>query len=273
MKNQPLLLASAVAGALSFAAAGCILGSDANMNSMLYGAQGGASGTAGAAGGTGNGAGGANIDTTLIGVGVATFDTNIQSFAFSTYDEMPNLAVHNGGMAPTLDWDGTQGSPSSPAGSLKVFAPYSGANQYVDIQSPTFPSSMLRDWSGGKLHVRVMVDSGSTFAGQIEPYVDTTSAFTFVGSSINVMMSGGWHDYVVPLDTAMTRNAGYDNKQVILYGVHIGSGGGGASQKPVTFHIDSFSIEGVAAPPTSDAGADTGTAADTGTSSDAAVGN
>jgi hypothetical protein len=267
MKNQPLLLASAVAGVLSFAAAGCILGSDANMNSMLYGPQGGASGTAGAAGGTGTGAGGANIDTTLIGTAVATFDTNIQSFAFSTYDEPTNLAVHNNGMAPTLDWDGTQGSPSSPAGSLKVFAPYSGANQYVDIQSPTFPASMLRNWAGGKLHVRVQVDTGSTFAGQIEPYADTTSAFIFVGSSINAMMTAGWHDYVVPLDTAMTRNAGYDNTQVVLFGVHIGSGGSGANQKPVTFHIDSFSIEGVAAPPTNDA------AADTGTSADAAAGN
>jgi len=57
-----------------------------------------------------------------------------------------------------------------------------------------------------------------------EPYVDTTSTFAFVGSSINVMMGAGWHDYSVPLDTAMTRIAGYDTKQVVLYGVHIGSG-------------------------------------------------
>ena len=48
-----------------------------------------------------------------------------------------NLAVHNGGTAPTITWDGTDGSPTAMAGSLKVTAPYSGANQYVDIQSPT----------------------------------------------------------------------------------------------------------------------------------------
>jgi len=54
----------------------------------------------------------------------------------------------------------------------------------------------------------------------------------------------------------MTRIAGYDTKQVVLYGVHIGSGGGGASQQPVTFHIDSFTIEGVAAPVTVDAAVD-----------------
>lgn len=265
MKNQPLFLAMVMASAFSFVTAGCLLGEDANHNSMLYGAVGGITGTAGSNGTAGNGAGGSTL-MPLIGTPVATFDTNIQSFAFSTYDEASNLAVHNGGMPPTLDWDGTDGSPSDPSlgpvGSLKVFAPYSGANQYVDIQSPTFPSTMLRNWAGGKLHVRVEVDTGSTFAGQIEPYADTTSAFTFVGSSINVMMSAGWHDYVVPLDTAMTRNAGYDNTQVILFGVHIGSGGSGANQKPVTFHIDSFAIEGVAGAPTPDAAADTGSTTD-----------
>ena len=142
------------------------------------------------------------------------------------------------------------------AGSLKVTAPYSGANQYIDIQSPTFPTTMLANWMGGTLHVRVKVDSGSTFMGQIEPYVDTTSTFAFVGTSTNVMMGGGWHDYRVVLDSAMTHITGSDTKQVILFGVHIGSGGGGASQGPVTFHIDSFAVEGIAAPTTPDAGSD-----------------
>jgi hypothetical protein len=255
MTNQPLFLAMVMAGAFSFVATGCILGDDPNHNSMLYGAQAGSSGTAGTNGGAGNtGAAGSNLDT-IAGIPVATFDTTIQSFAFSTYDEPTNLAVHNGGMAPTITWDGTDGSPGTPpVGSLKVFAPYSGANQYVDIQSPTFPTTNLANWMGGKLHVRVKVDTGSTFAGQIEPYVDTTSTFAFVGSSINVMMGGGWKDYSFALDSAMTHIAGSDTKQVILYGVHIGSGGGGASQGPVNFHIDSFSIEGIAAPPPADAG-------------------
>ncbi len=269
MKNQPLLLASVVAGTLSFLAAGCILGSDPNKPSMIFGAPGGSTGSAGSNGNAGTtGSGGSTLND-LVGVPIATFDTTIQSFAFSTYDEPTNLAVHNGGMPPTITYDATDGSPTA-TGSLKVFAPYSGANQYVDIQSPTFPMAMLRDWSGGKLHVRVKVDTGSTFVGQIEPYVDTTSTFAFVGTSVNVMMGGGWHDYVVTLDSAMTHITGSDTKQVILYGVHIGSGGGGASQQPVTFHIDSFTVEGITAPPTPDAAAavDTGT-----TSSDDASGN
>ena len=256
MKNQALFLAMVMAGGFSFIAAGCILGDDPNHNSMIYGAQAGSSGTAGNNGTAGtNGGGGSTIEM-LPGTPVATFDTGIQSFAFSTYDELTNLAVHNGGTPPTITWDGTDGSPTAMAGSLKVTAPYSGANQYVDIQSPTFPMTMLANWMGGTLHVRVKVDTGSTFAGQIEPYVDTTSAFAFVGTSTNVVMGGGWHDYKVVLDSAMTHITGSDSKQVILFGVHIGSGGSGANQGPVTFHIDSFAIEGIAAPPTPDAGSD-----------------
>ncbi len=167
MKNQPLLLASVVAGVLSFAAAGCILGSDPNKNSMLFGAPGGSTGTAGSRGTAPEaGAGGATIDTTLVGTRVATFDTNIQSFAFSTYDEptQPGRAQQRHGVRPSPGMR-TDGSPTSIAGSLKVTAPYSGANQYVDIQSPTFPTTMLRNWMGGRLHVRVKVDTGSTFSG------------------------------------------------------------------------------------------------------------
>src|SRR5947207_7961689 len=136
MTNQPLLLTIVMAGALSFAGAGCILGSDPNHNSMLFGGQGGTSGLAGSNGSAGTtGAGGSTLDT-LVGLPVATFDITTQSLAFSTYDEPTNLAVHNGGTAPTITWDGTDGSPTAMAGSLKVTAPYSGANQYVDVQSP-----------------------------------------------------------------------------------------------------------------------------------------
>jgi hypothetical protein len=261
MKNQALLLASMIVGGLSLAATGCILGSNPNENSMTFGGVAGTNGTAGNSGNAGTtGAGGSSLDT-LAGMAVATFDTTTESFAFSTYDEPTNLAVHSTAGMPTLDYDSTDQSPSG-GGSLKIFAPYSGANQYVDIQSPAFTPANYKNWAGGKLHVRVKVDTGSTFMGQIEPYVDTTSTFAFVGGSQNIQMTPGWHDYSVALDTAMTRIAGYDLHQVVLFGVHIGSGGGGANQAPVTFHIDSFTIEGTAAPAPPDAGSDTAAAAD-----------
>ncbi len=264
MKNQPLLFASVVAGTLAFLAAGCILGSDPDKPSMIFGAPGGQTGSGGTNGTAGNGAGGSSLDM-VAGMALATFDTTTESFSFSTYSETPNLAVNNNGTAPTMTWDSADASPSG-GGSLKITAPYSGANQYVDIQSPSFPATMLRNWSGGKLHVRVKVDTGSTFAGQIEPYADTTANFTFVGTSFNATGGGVWHDYIVPLDTAMTRNSGYDLKQVILFGVHIGSGSAGMNQGPATFHIDTFAIEGIAAA-TDDAGGDTGA------TTDAATGN
>jgi hypothetical protein len=257
MKNQPLFLAMAMAGGFSLVTTGCILGSDPDHNSMVFGSLGGSTGTAGTTGGAGTtGAGGSNLNT-VVGTPLATFDTTVESFSFSTYPETPNLATNNNGTAPTIEWDSADASPSG-GGSLKVTAPYYGANQYVDIQSPSFPMSMLRNWTGGKLHVRVRVDPGSTFMGQIEPYVDTTPPnFDFVGSSFNAMPpTNDWHDYSVPLETAMTRISGYDLKQVILFGVHIGSGTAGANQKPVTFHIDTFTIEGVVAPPAPDAGSD-----------------
>src|SRR2546430_17474020 len=107
-----------IAGGLSFVAAGCILGDDPNHNSMVYGAQAGSSGTAGNNGTAGtNGGGGSNIET-LVGTPVATFDTTIQSVAFSTDDETTNLAVHNGGTGPNITWDGTDRSPTAMARSL-----------------------------------------------------------------------------------------------------------------------------------------------------------
>jgi hypothetical protein len=256
MNNQRFARAAMVLGGLCFAAAGCILGDDPNKNSQLFGPQAGATGNRGL-GGAGGGAGsGAGLPDPPAGGLLATFDTTTESFAFSTFSEASNLATSSP-TPPTLDFDAADGSPASTGGSLKVFAPYSGANQYVDVQARPFATTMLQNWAGGKLHVRVKVDTGSTFMGQIEPYADTTVNFTFVGSSFNVTMTAGWHEYTVPLDTAMTRNGGYDLKQVITYGVHIGSGTAGAGQGPVTFHIDTFWLEGVTLP-TVDAGAGTG---------------
>jgi len=269
MNKQRFAFAAVVVGGLGLATAGCILGDDPNKNSQLFGGLAGATGTAGT---SGSGGGGGAPSDQLVGSPLATFDSSTESLAFSMFPETPNLATNNNGvMIPTIDFDPADGSPAG-GGSLKVFAPYSGANQYVDIQSKQFMP--LQNWVGGKLHVRVKVDPGSTFAGQIEPYADTTSNFTFVGTSLNVAMGGGWHDYVVPLDTAMTRNPGYDLKQVIVFGVHIGSGTGGTAQREVTFHIDSFTLEGVTLPGRdagSDAPADTAASGDTATTPDTAT--
>jgi hypothetical protein len=230
---------------LALTAAGCF-GSNPNQNSML------ADGAVTATGGTsGSGGSGGPFDpkSPVPGVALATFDANAVGFSFSNYNEPPNLAVNNAGTDPTLSWNGADGSPSP--GALKVTAPFSAGNQYVDIQSKSFQTDTTNmcigclNWTGGTLHVRIKVDAGSTFTGQIEPYADTTSNYTFVGTSINVMAGNDWHDYAVNLNNAMTRNSGYDLSKVILFGVHIGTGNSPASAPtPVTFEIDSFSIDG-----------------------------
>ncbi|HEX3903190.1 MAG TPA: hypothetical protein VH853_10100 [Polyangia bacterium] len=237
-------------GAVALTAVGCF-GGNPNQNSMLTdGAVVATGGTTG--GGTGGSGGPFAQSTPIAGVPLATFDTNAVGFSFSTFNEIPNLAVNNQGTDPTLAWNGADGSPSP--GALQVTAPYFGANQYVDIQSKnqstdasaSVPMCMgCLDWTGGKLHVRIKVDAGSTFVGQIEPYADTTVGYKFVGTSLNVAMDNNWHDYVVNLSTAMTQISGFDLSQVILFGVHIGTGTAPAvTPTPVTFEIDSFSIEG-----------------------------
>jgi len=233
---------------LALTAAGCF-GSDPNQNSMR--ADGSFVATGGTSGGGGSG-GPFDPSSPVPGVALATFDTKAVGFSFSNYNEPPNLAVNNAGTDPTLAWNGADGSPNP--GCLKVTAPFSAGNQYVDIQSASLQTDSTnmcigcQNWTGGTLHVRIKVDAGSTFTGQIEPYADTTSNYTFVGTSINVQMDNNWHDYAVNLNNAMTRNTGYDLSKVILYGVHIGTGNSPASTPtPVTFEIDSFSIDGAPA--------------------------
>ena len=233
--------------AVAAAAVGC-LGSDPNQNSMH--ADGAFVATGGTSGGTGGSSGAFDPHTPIAGMPLATYDANVQGWQYSMYAD-PNST--NLGATGTLfpAFLGTDGSPNP--GALVAMAPFSAANQYIDIQSKSFQTDTMNlctgcvDWRGGKLHVRVRVQDGGTFNGQIEPYADTTANYTFVGTSLNAAMDNSWHEFVVTLDTAMTRNSGYDLSKVILFGVHIGTGTSPATTPtPVTFEIDSFAIEGVA---------------------------
>ena len=221
-----------VLSVLSLAGAGCF---DPNQNSQLAptadGSGGGSSGT--------NTLGDASV--AIPGLPLATFDTTTQGFSFSTYAD-PNSNNLGATANPGIAWIGTEGSPAP--GALAIMAPYSGANQYVDVQSKSYPMTGLQNWTGARLHVRVKVAPGSTFGGQIEPYADTGSNYDFVGTSFNTGQGNDWQEFSVDLASAMTRITGYDLSQVVLFGIHIGTGSGGSSATPVTFYIDSFSIEG-----------------------------
>jgi hypothetical protein len=260
MKNQPLLLAMVMAGGFSFVAAGCILGEDSNHNSMIFGAQAGSSGTAGNNGGAGmtGTAGMTGPNGPVPGTALALFDTSASGFVLNTYMEQAgsiNKDLGDGvssSTPPTVMFDDSLGNPDP--GSLKVTAPYSGANQYVDVQNTgMFGTSNPVNWKGGTLHMRIKCDEG-TFGGVAEPYAITTSLYKFGGTSTTFSKNSNWQEFTVNLTTPGKPDPGYDPTQVVIFGVQLSSGGAGAAQGPVTFHIDSVSITGLAAPPAPDAG-------------------
>jgi hypothetical protein len=147
-------------------------------------------------------------------------------------------------MKGTLAFDGSAGSPTP--GSLKVTAPYSGANQYVDIQK-SFGVSSPQDWSGKTLHVRIKATEG-TFKGGVQVYAITTGGFIFGGKHTNFGQNNNWQEFTVDV-SAPTNGAGaspgsgYDPSKVVVFGVQLNTDQAGAGATPVTFNIDSFSID------------------------------
>jgi hypothetical protein len=268
MKTHHFSVATAlVAAGLAVAATGCILGSDPNKNSMLFG-------KAGASGG-GGGAGGSTVsDPTgpIMGTPLAVFMSGIEGFSLNNYADPTNTNLNDPGRmispAPTFGFDSTAGSPDP--GSLKVMAPYSGANQYVDIQK-SFTSDP-QNWTGKTLHVRVRATEGS-FGGGAQVYVNTIpGTFVFGGTSTNFAKNNAWQDFAVNLDAPTTTgtNGVFDPSRVIQIGVQLSTGTAGAGSTPVTFNIDSFSIF-PPLPGAADAGADAGTSGDAAAPSDAAA--
>jgi len=136
-------------------------------------------------------------------------------------------------------FDSSAGSPDP--GSLKVVAPYTGANQYVDIQKSMTNSP--QDWRGKTLHVRLKVADG-TYPGGAQVYVITVpNQYVFGGTFTNVAKNNNWQEFTVNVDAPMTQNSGYDPSQIIEVGVQLNTGSAGGSATTVTFNIDSFSID------------------------------
>ena len=202
--------------------------------------------------GMGGSAGGCGVSSTdagatdggggpIVGSAIDLFDCSTEGFVFSTYDEPGNLARPTNPVVPppTLSFDATQGSPFP--GSVQVTAPFSGANQYVDIQKLVNVPAPL-DWSGKSLHVRIKVSQG-TFRGIVEPYVVTTGAYVFGGTIINIAPGSQWQEFVVDLTNPLTRAAAsYNPAQVMLFGVQLNTGSAGAASTPVVFNVDSFDL-------------------------------
>lgn|GEM_PF-2942008 len=202
---------------------------------------------AGLAGASGAGGSRALADAAapIAGTAVDTFDTE-SDFGFNPYHDtlqtnLGNADTLDGGPAPTLAFDATEGSPKP--GSLKVTVPFSGPNQYVDVQSYVF--AVPQDWSGHTLHVRLKVDEGATFRGFAQLYVDTGVSYVPADSNVNVAPGSQWQDIAMDLSHPMTTDPSgrFNPKQVVLYGLQLNSGSAGVNATAATFHLDSFSLE------------------------------
>ena len=181
----------------------------------------------------------------IAGTAIDTFDTD-SDFGFNPYHDTLQTNLGNpdsvdGGPAPTLEFDAAEGSPSP--GSLKVTVPFSGPNQYVDVQSYVF--AVPQDWSGHTLHVRLKVDEGSVFRGFAQLYVDTGVSYVPADSDVDVAPGSQWQDIAMDLSHPMTADPSgrFNPKQVVLYGLQLNSSSTGTGATPVTFHLDSFSLD------------------------------
>jgi hypothetical protein len=217
-------------------------------------AQGGGAGRDGAARDGAGGAAGAAIvpDRVLTdaaapvgGMSLDTFDKDVD-FGFEPYHDTAQMnladpAVIDAGTAPLLAFDPDEGSPAP--GSMKITVPYSGANQYVEVQSYVFV--VPQDWSGHTLHARLKIDAGSTFHGFAQLYVNTGVSYIAASSTVTLASGADWQEIAMDLDHPMTVSIAnrYSDKQVVLYGLQLNTGASGAGATPVTFHVDSFSLD------------------------------
>src|SRR5450432_1083448 len=207
------------------------------------GATGGTGGKGGTAVNTGgNGGSPAGNLGAVVGTLVEGFDGDASkvNFQFSNYPDPAelNLSLPPTMAQTTLSWDPNEGSPNP--GSLKISAPFSDFNQWVEVQlvplmPPTHP---FLNWTGKKLHVRLKVGAG---LGQ-DPYalsgaqalVDTTTSYVQAHEFKQIQPNNQWQEFTLDL-SSYANTPGFDASMVITYGIHITSGSGGSASavKPI----------------------------------------
>jgi hypothetical protein len=197
---------------------------------------------------TSSGTGGATLGVPamgpIVGTPLATFDgSDLDRFSLNTFAEATNLA--NAVSPATMTWEPNDGSPD--LGCVKITAPYSGPDQWVDLEAPPF-AAPLPDWNGRTLHVRVKLDPSSSFTGNPRLYVKTGTAYVFYTTAFKPYPQGsGWLELTMPLVSPAPvppANPGADATQIITYGLDpITAGAPAMTPTAVTFYVDSFSIE------------------------------
>jgi hypothetical protein len=203
--------------------------------------------------------GGGTNDGSLAAPPLAGFDTTVEGFTLSNTelasDLMGNLVLHNGGTAPTLTWDGTQGDPSP--GALKVTAPYSDFRQYVEVVKD-YGTTNLQDWSGKtRLSVRFKLASGfiqdATSPGHAVLYTRSYTAASDGGTGVigfnallgDVTPGGAWQEMSIALDAPSRLD--WDKSKVTNFAIRFDAGQAPSSTSakptPAVIYVDTFTLE------------------------------
>ncbi len=147
------------------------------------------------------------------------FDHSTQGWSFNGFNSPPptNIFVQPGGAAPSVSFDGSDGSPAP--GALRITAPFTALDQLVDaIIGIDQPGLNL---SGLTLHVMVKLVSG-TFGG-LQFHASSGASFTFTSAPfVGSLPLGQW--VPVTLDLTSGTSPGFDPTHVVQIGVQMFSG-------------------------------------------------
>ena len=149
-----------------------------------------------------------------------TFDKNTQGFALNTFNgNGGNLLAVEGGSPPTLTWDSSVGSPSTtPTGSLKVDATFTGYSQFVQAAVNITPTI---DATGKSVHAFILLDKedgGATWPGSVQLSASTGSTYNGFAPITASLTPGTWKEVVLPLTG---QAAPFDPSQLIQIGVRV----------------------------------------------------
>ena len=98
-----------------------------------------------------------------------------------------------------------------------------------------------QNWTG-KNCTSIKVKTG-TFRGGVQMYVKTGMAYVFGGTYTNLGAGSNWQEFTLNITSPLTVIPNYDPTQVFSYGLQLNTGSAGTGATPVTFAVDSFSID------------------------------
>jgi len=120
---------------------------------------------------------------------------------------------------PTLEWDGSDGSPD--LGALKVTATFTNYRQYVDVITQIAPALDLSD-RVLKAQVKLVSSTPASFPGGIQFHASAGMAYTYFGAAgLSFGNMGSWSPIRLDLNTA---SPPFDPTMIVQLGVQVYAG-------------------------------------------------